>query len=131
MLVCCNVYLGLFCLQFQRLLANINALGQTGQVLKSKNKAAKNGRESTCVSDFQNPKDEDSCLELDMMSVYMKFLVRFFPEIFILWHVVLAAYPDSHLGDICHYQMRWCEPLCHSMKWDKFQVIFSCGIVKS
>jgi hypothetical protein len=64
--------------KFQRLLANINALGQTGQVLKSKNKAAKNGRESTCVSDFQNPKDEDSCLELDMMSVYMKFLERLF-----------------------------------------------------
>jgi hypothetical protein len=97
---------------------------------KSKNKAAKNWRESKCASDFQNPKDEDSCLELDMMSVYMKFLVRFFPEILIPWHVVLAAYPDSHLGDICHYQMRWCEPLCHSMKWENFQVIFSCGIVK-
>jgi hypothetical protein len=40
-----------------------------------------------------------------MMFIYMKFLVRFFPEILITWHVVLTAYPDSHLGDICHYQM--------------------------
>ncbi|CAM6065650.1 unnamed protein product [Sphagnum tenellum] len=60
--------------KFQRLLANINALGQTGQLL-SRDRAAKNGRESTCVSGFQNPKDEDSCLELDMMFIYMKFLV--------------------------------------------------------
>jgi hypothetical protein len=110
--------------KFQRLLANINALGQTGQLL-SRDRAAKNGRESTCVSGFQIPKDEDSCLELDMMFIYMKFLVRFFPEILIPWDVVLTAYPDSHLGDTRHYQMRCCEPLCHSMKWDNFQVIFS------
>ncbi|CAM6019117.1 unnamed protein product [Sphagnum balticum] len=60
--------------KFQRLLANINALGQTGQLL-SRDRAAKNGRESTCVSGFQNPKAEDSSLELDMMFIYMKFLV--------------------------------------------------------
>jgi hypothetical protein len=46
--------------------------------MKSRNKAAKNERESTFVSDFQNPKDKDSYMKLDTMFIYMKFLVRFF-----------------------------------------------------
>ncbi len=46
--------------------------------MKSRNKAAKNGRESTFVSDFQNPKDKDSYMKIHTMFIYMKFLVRFF-----------------------------------------------------
>jgi hypothetical protein len=46
--------------------------------MKSRNKAAKNGRESTFVSTFQNPKEKDSYGKLDTMFIYMKFLVRFF-----------------------------------------------------
>jgi hypothetical protein len=76
---------------------------------KSRDRAAKNGRESTCVSGFQNPKDEDSCLELDMMFIYMKFLVRFFPEILIPWHVVLTAYPELSFG--------WHLSLSDEMLW--------------
>jgi len=46
--------------------------------MKSRKKAAKNGRESTLVIDFQNPKNKDSYMKLDTMFIYMKFLVRFF-----------------------------------------------------